>query len=58
MLLIALVLWVIGLVVLMLVIRKAVDGSQTSDKLDILIEEIRLLRKEIRESKHIIDKRM
>ncbi|MEC0169391.1 hypothetical protein [Paenibacillus graminis] len=58
MLLIALVLWFIGLVVLMLVIRKAVDGSQTSDKLDILIEEIRLLRKEIRESKHIIDKRM
>ncbi len=58
MLLIALVLWFIGLVVLMLVIRKAVDGSQTSDKLDVLIEEIRLLRKEIRESKHIIDKRM
>lgn len=58
MLLIALVLWIIGMVVLMIVIRKAVDGSQTSDKLDILIEEIRMLRKEIRESKHIIDKRL
>ncbi|MNI88880.1 hypothetical protein D3C73_1462200 [compost metagenome] len=58
MLLIALVLWVIGMVVLMIVIRKAVDGSQTSDKLDILIEEIRMLRKEIRENKHIIDKRL
>lgn len=58
MLLIALVLWVIGMVVLMIVIRKAVDGSRTSDKLDILIEEIRMLRKEIRESKHIIDKRL
>ncbi|KWX79586.1 hypothetical protein AMQ84_06650 [Paenibacillus riograndensis] len=57
-LLIALVLWVIGMVVLMIVIRKAVDGSRTSDKLDILIEEIRMLRKEIRESKHIIDKRL
>ncbi|WP_157764265.1 hypothetical protein [Paenibacillus riograndensis] len=56
--LIALVLWVIGMVVLMIVIRKAVDGSRTSDKLDILIEEIRMLRKEIRESKHIIDKRL
>ncbi|MNC57776.1 hypothetical protein D3C76_133220 [compost metagenome] len=58
MLLVALVLWFIGLVVLMIVIRKAVDGSRTSDKLDILIEEIRLLRKEIRENKHIIDKRL
>ncbi|WP_379153408.1 hypothetical protein [Paenibacillus sp. sgz5001063] len=58
MLIFALGLWFIGLVVLMIVIRKAVDGSRTSDKLDILIEEIRLLRRDIRENKHIIDKRM
>ncbi|MGN7765056.1 hypothetical protein [Paenibacillus helianthi] len=58
MLIFALGLWFMGLVVLLIVIRKAVDGSRTSDKLDILIDEIRLLRKEIRENKHIIDKRM
>ncbi|WP_178382805.1 hypothetical protein [Paenibacillus sp. P46E] len=58
MLIFALGLWFIGLVALLIVIRKAVDGSRTSDKLDILIDEIRLLRKEIRENKHIIDKRM
>ncbi|WP_178382099.1 MULTISPECIES: hypothetical protein [unclassified Paenibacillus] len=58
MLIFALGLWLMGLVALLIVIRKAVDGSRTSDKLDILIDEIRLLRKEIRENKHIIDKRM
>jgi hypothetical protein len=53
---------VIGLIISALIciflIRTAVDGSNTSRKLDILIQEVRLLRGEIKESKHIIDKKV
>jgi hypothetical protein len=53
---------VIGLIISALIfiflIRTAVDSSDTSRKLDILIQEIRLLKGEIKESKHIIDKKV
>ncbi|MEK4064382.1 MULTISPECIES: hypothetical protein [Paenibacillus] len=54
----AVILGLVSLLVFMLIIRKAIDDSKTSHKLDILIQEIRLLRKEIKENKHIIDKRL
>ncbi|AIQ17737.1 hypothetical protein NST99_13410 [Paenibacillus sp. FSL L8-0470] len=54
----AVILGLLSLLVFMLIIRKAIDDSKTSHKLDILIQEIRLLRKEIKENKHIIDKRL
>jgi hypothetical protein len=54
----AVILGLLSLLVFMLIIRKAIDDSKTSQKLDVLIQEIRLLRKEIKENKHIIDKRL
>lgn len=50
--------WILSLFVFVLVIRNAIDGSKSSAKLDILIQEIRMLRKEIKENKHIIDKKV
>lgn len=44
--------------ILIAVIRTAIDRSQMTDKLDILIDEIRQLRREIKENKHIIDKKI
>ena len=52
-----LIVLVISLLVLVFIIRSAIDGSKTSRKLDILIDEIRMLRNEIKNNKHIIDKR-
>lgn len=49
---------VICLLVFVFVIRNAIDGSETSRKLDLLIDEIRMLRKEIKDNKHIIDKKI
>ncbi|WEK56036.1 MAG: hypothetical protein P0Y55_08300 [Candidatus Cohnella colombiensis] len=43
--------------VFILVIRNAIDGSNTSKKLDVLVAEIRELRNDIKNNKHIIDKR-
>lgn len=54
---IGLFLMVVSMMVLIFIIRNAIDGSRTSKKLDILIDEIRMLRREIKENKHIIDKR-
>ncbi|WP_157685521.1 hypothetical protein [Paenibacillus donghaensis] len=51
-------LWLLSLFVFVLVIRNAIDGSKTSRKLDLLVQEIRLLRKEIKDNKHIIDKKV
>lgn len=57
-----LIVWLIALsiavIIAVTIIRKAIDSSKSSHKLDILIGEIRLLRKEIKDSKHIIDKRL
>lgn len=51
-------LWLISLAVAIVVIRHSIDSSQTSKKLDILIDEIRDLSKEIKNNKHIIDKKV
>ena len=57
-----LIIWIIGIVItsfiLLFIIRSAIDGSETSRKLDILVDEIRMLRKEIKDNKHIIDKKI
>lgn len=58
MMFLVLIIWFLSLLVFMLIIRKAIDGSRAVSKLDELIQEIRLLRKEIKENKHIIDKRL
>ncbi len=44
--------------VFILIIRSAIDGSNMSKKMDILIDEIRMLRTEIKNNKHIIDKKV
>ncbi|AIQ22423.1 hypothetical protein NSQ90_05820 [Paenibacillus sp. FSL H7-0737] len=41
-----------------LIIRSAIDGSNMSKKMDVLIDEIRMLRTEIKNNKHIIDKKI
>lgn len=51
----AIILWVITLLVLGAVIRGAIDTSRTSNKLDELIVEVQMLKREIRESKLMID---
>lgn len=51
-------LWLIFLALIVVVIRYAVDSSKSSRKLDVLTDEIRKLRKEIRDNKHIIDKKV
>lgn len=56
-LILGILLLIFSTAVFILVIRSAIDGSNTSKKIDILINEIRLLRNEIKNNKHIIDKR-
>lgn len=51
-------LWFISLAIVIVVIRYSIDSSRSSKKLDILIDEIRDLRKEIKNNKHIIDKKV
>ncbi|MGM1047982.1 MAG: hypothetical protein ACQEXX_17810 [Bacillota bacterium] len=51
-------LWLIFLALTVVVIRYAIDSSKSSRKLDVLTDEIRKLRKEIRDNKHIIDKKV
>jgi len=57
-----LIIWIIGTVIasfiLLFIIRSAIDGSDTSKKLDLLIDEVRMLRKEIKDNKPIIDKKI
>lgn len=55
---IAVIIWFLTLLVFMLIIRKAIDGSRATAQLYELIQEVRLLRKEIKDNKHIIDKRL
>ena len=51
----AIILWVISLLVLGAVIKGAIDSSKTSNKLDELIVEVQMLKREIRESKLLIN---
>lgn len=56
----ALIVWGLGIVILIAVIRYAIDCSKTSQKLDQLIYEISLLRKDLKETHNnsIIDKKI
>jgi hypothetical protein len=58
----SLFLWLVGLLILIVIIRYAIDSSKTSTKFDELLDEVRMLRKEIKDQdnkrKHIIDERI
>ncbi|MFF2091662.1 hypothetical protein [Paenibacillus sp. NPDC058174] len=47
----AFAMWVIGFAVLRLVIRSAIDDSRTSEKLDMLTDELKMLRREVKQLK-------
>ncbi|WP_028611126.1 hypothetical protein [Paenibacillus harenae] len=55
---ILIIFFVLFMFVISSVIRGAVDSSKATKKMDVLIDEVRLLRKEIQENKPIIDKRL
>jgi hypothetical protein len=58
---ISIALLIVGFLILVAVIRYAIDSSKTSKKFDDLIVEVQMLRKEINNQnnkKHIIDKRI
>ncbi|REK76385.1 hypothetical protein [Paenibacillus paeoniae] len=40
------------------VVRSAINNSRLSEKVDVLTEEVRELRKEVKAKSHIIDKRI
>jgi hypothetical protein len=42
------VMWIITLVLLVIIIRSAVDGSETAQKINMLVDEIRMLRDELK----------
>jgi hypothetical protein len=50
--------WLVSIFLAIAIIKFALDTSKTSAKLDTLIDEIRMLRREIKNSKHIIDKKI
>ena len=57
----AILLSTIGILIFAAIIRFAIDSSKTSKRLEDLIIEVQLLRKEMKiqsEKKHIIDKRV
>ncbi|GGG62993.1 hypothetical protein [Paenibacillus radicis (ex Gao et al. 2016)] len=47
----AFAMWAIGLAVLSLVIRSAIDNSQTSAKLDMLTYELKMVRRDLQQLK-------
>lgn len=55
---IIIIIFVVSMLVLSVVIRGAIDSSKLPKQLDTLIDEIRMLRKEIKENKHIVDKKV
>jgi hypothetical protein len=52
------IIFVVFILILPVVIRGAIDSSKLPKQLDTLIDEIRMLRKEIKQNKHIIDKQV
>lgn len=51
--------WAINLLVMFMVIRYAINQSKLTEQLAELIDEVRMLRRELeKERKHIIDKRV
>ncbi|CAM4285383.1 hypothetical protein FHS16_002273 [Paenibacillus endophyticus] len=57
-LLIAIIFLVVSMLLLSVVIRGAIDSSKLTKQMVELNEEMRLLRKDIQNSKHIVDKRV
>ncbi|WP_138751689.1 hypothetical protein [Paenibacillus sinopodophylli] len=57
-LLIAVIFLVVFMLLLSVVIRGAIDSSKLTKQMEMLNDEMRLLRKEIHQSKHIVDKRV
>lgn len=57
---ILILLLLIGIVVFMTIaiVKYAIDSSRTSKKIDILTDELRTMRREIKASKNIIDKKI
>lgn len=52
-------LWtVIIVLILVAFMRYAVDSSRTSRKIDQLIDEVRTLRREMKQQSHVIDKKV
>jgi hypothetical protein len=52
-------LWtVIIVLILVAIMRYAVDSSRTSRKIDQLIDEVRTLRREMKQQSHVIDKKV
>lgn len=49
---------VISMLLLSVVIRGAIDSSKLTKQMETLNSEIQMLRKEISENKHIVDKRV
>jgi len=55
----SIIIFVLFFLLLSVVIRGAIDNSKLTQKMDLLIAEIKELRKEVQEDKkHIIDKRV
>ncbi|MGO4543766.1 hypothetical protein AB4Z29_03140 [Paenibacillus sp. 2TAB23] len=57
-LLIAIIFLIVSMLLLSVVIRGAIDSSKLTKQMVELNEELRLLRKDIQNSKHIVDKRV
>ncbi|RCW50026.1 hypothetical protein [Paenibacillus prosopidis] len=55
---IIIIMFVVSTLVISVVIRGAIDSSKLPKQLDMLTDEIRMLRKEIKENKHIVDKKV
>ena len=57
-------LFIVVVAILISVIKYAIDSSKTSEKLDLLLDEIRMLRRELKNqdqdnrNEHMIDKRL
>lgn len=56
--LLGIIILVISMLLLSVVIRGAIDSSKLTKQMETLNSEIQMLRKEISENKHIIDKRV
>ena len=55
--LLAIIFLVISMLLLSVVIRGAIDSSKLTKQMETLNSEIQMLRKEISDNKHIVDKR-
>ncbi|HTG70920.1 MAG TPA: hypothetical protein VL921_16795 [Candidatus Udaeobacter sp.] len=56
--LLAIIFLVISMLLLSVVIRGAIDSSKLTKHMETLNSEIQMLRQEIKDNKHIVDKRV